>query len=43
MVFVACKTNMMIKKRSIVLAFHIMREAITAGAVELEHITSENN
>ena len=33
-----CRTNMIIKKRSTALAFHITREAIAAGAVELQHV-----
>ena len=43
MVVAACGMNMMIKKRSTVLAFHQTREAITADAVELQHISSDYN
>jgi len=42
-VVAACGTNMMIKKRSTALAFHMTREAIAAGAVELQHIAGEYN
>ena len=43
MVVTICGTNMMIQKKSIALAFHITREVIATGAVELQHITSDEN
>ena len=42
-VLAVCSMNLVIKKRSIALAFHGTREAIASGAIELQHITSDKN
>ena len=39
----ACRKNIIIKKRSTELAFHMMREAIAAGAVKLQHVAGNDN
>ena len=35
--------NMLLKKRSMALSFHRTREAIASGAIELQHISGEQN